>query len=45
MLFVCNLTLLGYDRVRGKRFEVLESPGKVPEFFGSKRVGTLYNFC
>ena len=31
----------GSDRVLEKCLGVLESPGKVPEFFVSKRVGTL----
>ena len=41
-----NLTLVGYDRVPEKRFGILEGPGKVLEFFVSKRVGTLLtSFC
>jgi len=38
-LFVCNLTLLGHDRVLKKRFV---GPGKVLQFFISKRGGTLF---
>jgi len=38
LLVVCNLTLLGYDRVLEKRFW---GPGKVLELFVCKRAGTL----